>query len=504
VLDGAQIDPREVAWVHSVQTGDPLLFATGVLGFLLPGSDNPHRKPQLEAWQVVALKKFRKAWRNRFDAKGRISIRSGHGVGKTCYLSVCILFVLLCSGPDTKIPVVANSENQLRDGLWPELQKWIGHLPPSLKAAVEWQKERVVIKEYPEEAFAVARTATKHRPEALQGIHAKTVLAVFEEASGIPEETIEAGAGTLSTPGAIAICAGNPTRTTGFFYKTHTALRDMWDCMVVSSEDVPRARGHIEDIIALYGRASNKYRVRVLGEFPTQEDQTVISLEKVIAARGRDVSPQAVWPVWGLDPGRFGDDPSALVVRQGNILLSHYTREWHGLDGTQLAGRVIALYNETPAHEKPREIVVDEIGIGTSVFDQLRLPGSPVREITRGCNVAEAAAISETEYRLRDELWFRGRAWFEQLNCRIEPTPHHPEITKLIEKMVGELTAATYDYTILGKRLVISKKDMRKAGIPSPNLADAFLLSLAAGIYPRNTYERSRRRDSDGTTWAAA
>lgn len=452
---------------------------------------------------MTFLKKFRKAWRNRFTAKGRISVRSGHGVGKTCALSICILFVLLCGGPDTKVPVVANSENQLRDGLWPELAKWIGRLPPTLKSAIEWQKERVVIKEYPEEAFAVARTATKHRPEALQGIHAQTILAVFEEASGIPEETIEAGAGTLSTPGAIAIAAGNPTRVTGFFHKTHTTLRDLWDTMVVSSEEVPRARGHIEDIIALYGRGSNKYRVRVLGEFPTQEDQTVIPLDKVLAAKGREVAAQNVWPVWGLDPGRFGDDPSALVARQGNILMSQYTREWYGLDGTQLAGRVIALYKETPTHEKPHEIVVDEIGIGASVFDQLRLPGSPVREITRGCNVAEANPVTETEYRLRDQLWFAGRAWFEQLNCRIEPTPHHPEITKLIEKMIGELAGPTYDYTILGKRVVISKKDMRKLGIPSPNLADAFLLTLAAGIYPRDNPHR-KRQSAPPTSWMAA
>jgi hypothetical protein len=163
-----------------------------------------------------------------------------------------------------------------------------------------------------------------------------------------------------------------------------------------------------------------------------------------------------------------------------------------------------AAWKQATAHERPREIVVDEIGIGTSAFDQLRLPGTPTREITRGCNVAERAANSETEHRLRDELWFRGRAWFEQLNCRIEPTPIHPEITRLIEKMIGELTTPTYDYTVLRKRVVISKKDMRKAGTPSPNIADALLLTLAAGIYPREEYQwRSRNRQAR-TSWVAA
>ena len=46
--------------------------------------------------------------------------------------------------------------------------------------------------------------------------------------------------------------------------------------MHVNCLDVPRAQGHIEDIKAKYGGDSNAYRVRVLGEFPTSDDETVI------------------------------------------------------------------------------------------------------------------------------------------------------------------------------------------------------------------------------------
>jgi len=494
----------QTAWAEAAENGDALLFATGVLGFLMPEDENTTRAPQLVPWQVKALNEFSDAWRKRFIEQGRLSIKSGHGVGKTCYLSILILFALLCAGPDTKIPVVANSQDQLRDGLWPELSKWMGKLPEPLRSELEWQGEKIVIKCAPEEAFAVRRTASKNRPEALQGIHAETVLAIFEEASGIPEETIEAGAGTLSTPGAMAVAVGNPTRRTGFFHATQTKMRHRWRCMTVSSEDVPRARGHIQDIIDLYGRGSNKYRVRVLGEFPDKDDDTVIPLSLVEAAQRREVAKANVWPVWGVDPGRFGDDPSALVAREGNVLLSDLIREWHGLDGPQLAGRVIALYNELPLNDRPKEIAVDVIGVGASCYDHMRLPGSPVREITRGVNVAEAAAISETEHRLRDELWFRGLAWFQAMDCRFAPLIAHPENAKLIEKLMGELSAPTYDYTMLGKRKVESKSDMKRRGVQSPNLADAFLLTLAAGIYPRINPHRARDYEDDGTSWAAA
>jgi hypothetical protein len=67
----------------------------------------------------------------------------------------------------------------------------------------------------------------------------------------------EVGMGALSTPGAKVVMAGNPTRTTGFFYDTHHLLRDRWHTMHVSCLNVPRAQGHIEDIKAKYGDAVN-------------------------------------------------------------------------------------------------------------------------------------------------------------------------------------------------------------------------------------------------------
>lgn len=488
-----------MAWAQAVKQGDALVFATGVLGFLMPDDANPDSRPQLEPWQVIALQKFSAAWRNRFTRPGRLSIRSGHGVGKSCFLSVLVLFVLLCGGPDSKVPVVANSQDQLRDGLWPEIAKWIRELPPPLRENVEWAKERVTIKTDPEGAFAVARTASKHRPEALQGIHAKTVLAIFEEASGIPEETIEAGAGALSTPGAMAVAVGNPTRASGFFHATHTRLRAEWDTMVVSSEDVPRARGHIETIVNLYGKDSNKYRVRVLGQFPTRDDDTVIPLELVEAAKGRQVAPLAYWPIWGVDVARFGDDRSTLAKRAANVLLEP-PKEWRNLDTTQVAGRIKAEIDATSAEMWPKEVLVDVIGYGAGVVDQLinvcRLPSAYGIRV-RGINVSEAASSSDEYMRLRSELWFKGRKWFSQADTAIPVDG--------CDTLIAELTAPTYDFTVQGKILVESKADIKKRGLPSSDVADALLLTFAGTPEPRRKgrdfWERDLAADSGRTGW---
>jgi phage terminase large subunit len=213
--------------------------------------------------------------------------------------------------------------------------------PDALKAMIDVQAERVVVVQDPEGAFAVRSTASKENLEALQGFHAEHLLFFIDEASGIPDIVFEVGLGALSTPGAKVVMAGNPTRTSGFFYDTHHSLRNRWHTMHVSCLDVPRAQGHIEDIRAKYGDNSDAWRVRVLGEFPTADDETVIPLELIMSAVGRNVSLLEYYPVWGLDVARFGDDRTALAKRQTNKLLEP-VKWWNSTD-LMAAGRALPL-----------------------------------------------------------------------------------------------------------------------------------------------------------------
>lgn len=485
------------ALVDAAREGDALRFASEVLGFLRCGEPNPEGRPQLEKWQEEALQRFSRLWANRLKKPPRLAIKSGHGVGKTCLLTILVLFVLLTNPHDTKIPVVANSQDQLRDGLWPELSKWINTLPEELREHVKWEAERVFISQNPQGAFAVRRTASTHRPEALQGMHAETILVVLEEASGLPEETIQAGAGTLSTPGAAVIAVGNPTRASGFFWRTFNSpqVAAQWERMSVNSEDVPRARGHVDDIIALYGKESNAYRVRVLGEFPSQDDDTVIPLALVKAAIGRDVKKSWVWPIWGVDVGRHGDDASALVKRQGNTIIA-LPKMWRNMDGNQVAGRIIHEYENTPTDEKPKRINVDVIGVGYSVFDRLRDSGSPVKNIVSGINVAEETTASDLDRRLRDELWFFGRKWFEGKDVCIPKDLVRTEADQqMLDRFISEMTSVTFDFDMNGKRVVERKADMKKRLGHSPDIADAFLLTFLGGSHPRERMSDGRPQE---------
>jgi phage terminase large subunit len=351
---------------------------------------------------------------------------------------------------------------------------------------IDVQAERVVVVQDPEGAFAVRRTASKDNPEALQGFHAEHLLFLIDEASGIPDIVFEVGMGALSTPSAKVVMAGNPTRTSGFFYDTHRSLRDRWHTMHVNCLDVPRAQGDIDDIRAKYGDNSNAWRVRVLGEFPTADDETVIPLELVMTAVGRNVASLEYYPVWGVDVARFGDDRTALAKRQANKLLEP-VKSWTSTDLMATTGKIKAEYDATPSEQKPIEILIDVIGLGAGVYDRCKELGLPVR----GVNVGEAASARENCARLRDELWFKGREWFQD---KAGSMPKD-------DALIVELTGPTYAFTSTGKMVVESKADMKKRGLRSPDLADAFLLTFACG--ERRKVERYRRPLRRHSGWAA-
>jgi phage terminase large subunit len=313
------------------------------------------------------------------------------------------------------------------------------------------------------------------------------VILIGDEASGIPEAVFEAAAGSMSGHNCTTILLGNPTRSQGFFYDTQTRLASMWWTRRVSCLDSKRvAADFVEDMKARYGEDSNAFRVRVLGEFPRSDDDTLISLELVESAFTRDISiaPNCE-KVWGLDVGRFGDDPSALVKRWGKVV-PEAPKVWKKLDTMQLVGRVKHEFDTTNILDRPIEILVDVIGIGSGVVDRLREIGLPAR----GINVSESPALSDSYMKLRDELWDLGKQWLERRDSKLFNSP-----------MFLELTLPKYKFESSGKMKVESKDELKRRKVASPNVADAFLLTLAssaasasgAGGYASNWSKPLRR-----------
>jgi hypothetical protein len=218
-----------------------------------------------------------------------------------------------------------------------------------------------------------------------------------------------------------------------------------------------------------YGEESNAYRIRVLGEFPRSDDDTIIPMDLLESAKHRDVVAYENAPIlWGLDVARFGSDSSVLCKRQSNVLIS--LDKWRNLDLMQLTGAVVAQYESCGHKDRPQEILVDSIGLGAGVVDRLRELGLPAR----GVNVSESPAMGQTYINLRAELWGKTKAWLERRDCKIPAN----------EDLIAELATVRYSFNSSGKMKIESKDDIRRRGLKSPDMADALVLTFAsdAGI----------------------
>lgn len=430
-----------LGWVVETYYSDPLGFVRDVLG----ASPDP--------WQEDLLLAVAKG-------KRRISVRAGHGVGKTTGCSWVLVWHMVTRYPQKSV-CTAPTAGQLYDALFSEVKFWMNKLPEPIRDLFEVYAEKITLKAAPEASFISARTSSADKPEALAGIHSEHVLLIVDEASAVPEQVYESAAGSMSGEHACTILIGNPTRNSGMFFQTHHKLKSDWHTIHVSCLDSKRvSNDFVEQIKATYGETSNAYRVRVLGEFSTSDDDTLIAAELVDSAMERDIVLDRDAPlIYGLDVARFGDDRTVLCKRRGNVVTEIKT--WSSADLMETTGKVV-FEAET---DHPAEICVDSIGLGAGVADRLREMGLPVRDV----NVSESSAMNPQAAKLRDELWLSVKDWLNQRACKIPK----------IEELRMELVSPTYGFTSNGKIKVEGKQEMKKRGLRSPDLADALCLTFA-------------------------
>lgn len=398
--------------------------------------------------------------------KVRFAIKSGTGVGKTSGVACLILWHLACF-PDSKIPCTAPTSPQIKAVLWPEIRKWIQKIPDALKPVFPFDPQTDMIKIHAN--FAVARTAREENPEGFQGFHAKNILLIADEASGVPDAIFLAGQGVMSSEGAITILIGNPTRPSGWFYDAfHSDAHLYWRRTINCTMSAFVQEAYVTEMAKKHGQDSYEFRVRVMGEFHLEDSGFIVPRSWVEAAINREIDNDTDYIIWGVDVSAGGKDKSAIAKRRGNELLEPI-KTYGGLDIMQFVGATLDEYYKTPLPMRPDEICVDLLGVGYGYVGRLKeelkqeIDAKAVR--VRGINVAERKG-SERYVSLRVELWAKSREWFESMTCKI---PHDPEFVNEICSVEWDIKDST------GKWFIPDKKTAGK----SPDRADAFNLTMA-------------------------
>ncbi len=405
----------------------------------------------------------------------RVAVRSGHGVGKTTLEAWALLWFLF-TRPYPKIPCTAPTREQLHDILWAEAAKWLDRAP-ALKPYFEWQKTKIVQKQYPERWFATARTSNK--PENMAGFHEEHLLFIIDEASGVADNIFETIEGALTTFDAKLLMCGNPTKNSGVFHDAFFKDRSLYWTKKVSCLDSPRVTPeYAERLKQKYHEDSDVYRVRALGEFPKAEPDTFISLDIVEAAAMRDIEPDGPLQL-GVDVARFGDDETVLAAGIGLKLV--YLKAYSKQDTMATAGNVIALAKDLmKEYGKPQcTIKIDDDGVGGGVTDRLR---EIVKEEKLYIDIVDCHNGGVPEDREHYENWGT-EAW-----AHLRDLLQNEQIELVNdEDLIGQLSTRKYRITSKGKIVLESKEDMKKRGLHSPDRADAVVLAYAAAA--ANNYD---------------
>jgi hypothetical protein len=218
------------------------------------------------------------------------------------------------------------------------------------------------------------------------------------------------------------------------------------------------------------------YQVRVLGNFPKQGVNTVISLHEVEMAQRRDLAKdvkrlipaQPEDAVVVCDVARFGDDETVIGTRFGPRV--RIVESYNGRDLMQTVGHILTAWRALRDESKcePR-IVVDDDGLGGGVVDRIRelagQPGNPRYEVTRFQGGAQA--IESDEYpNARSEAWFRMAGRLSELDLDSD------------EQLAADLTSPTYKLDSNGRRVVEPKAETKKRLGRSPDRGDMALMAL--------------------------
>ena len=389
----------------------------------------------------------------------------------------------ICTRDDTRGVVTANTEGQLMKKTWPELAKWYRML--ICKDLFTYTATSLFSNDKEHEATwrIDAIPWNESNPEAFAGLHnqGKRILVIFDEASAIADNIWETTEGALTDADTEIIwCAfGNPTRNTGRFHACFYRFRNRWNGHQVDSRTVKISnKRQIQAWVDDYGEDSDFVKVRVKGEFPSASENQLIpvSLAEEAASRKPDKKQYEFAPaVIGVDPAWSGSDNLAIVVRQG--IWSKVLEVMPKNDDDMRTAGKIARYQDVYG----ATAVFIDMGYGTGIFSAGKTMG---RTNWRIVPFAEKA-MKDGFANKRAEMWSEMKDWLADGGC-IDNN----------DTLIKDLTAPEVFVNKSGKLQLESKQEMKKRGMPSPNIADALALTFAYPVSANNSskYRQLRRK----------
>lgn len=436
------------------------------------------------------------------------AVKSCHGTGKS-FNAARIALTFLTTHVGSIVVTTAPTWRQVKDVLWRELSAAYNRAGYNLGGTLT-----KVGLDFDDDWYAIGLSTTE--PDKFQGYHSDNILVIVDEAAGIEEPIYEGVRAITSNENAHVLYIGNPTTVDGTFFQAFKNPRVKQ--FTISAFDTPNfeANGihNLDDLLETFsppagvnpiehrpelelpypalisptwvyerylewGTDSPMWQARVMGEFPSQADSTLIPLNMIEASMDREYRNEHGWKVdqgsvqYGVDVARFGTDRTVIFQTAGGFVSEPIII--HKQDLMTITQRIIDTVDHTLWNTPIR---VDDTGLGGGVTDALRKALSATDDGGKlyhyrviPINFGESANDKEKFYNKRAEMYWNLRELI--INKKLSLPKN--------DALANELASIRYEYTGKQQIKIEAKDEIKKRTGRSPDLADALALAFAKG-----------------------
>nr|BDD44711.1 hypothetical protein 17 [bacterium] len=231
----------------------------------------------------------------------------------------------------------------------------------------------------------------------------------------------------------------------------------------MNSENLPQ--DFLADLRTMEQEAPHHYRRFVMNDFSELESDDMLFTGQMVYGSPKLEFTQSGYPtkILGCDVARFGDDSTvfSLIQARDRVRWEQIHQEaWKGKDTMQVCGKIMDLIQQWGIEH----VVIDEIGLGSGVVD--RLTEQNKCEVY-AFNSAKKASQPDQYANQKAEAYFKLREMFSLGHLKILDD----------RKLHEELLATRFLYKSNGARQIVSKDQMRKDGLGSPDRAEALCMA---------------------------
>jgi hypothetical protein len=413
----------------------------------------------------------------------QVGVASCHEVGKS-FSAGLVTAWWVDAHPDGEARVVtsAPTDKQVKAILWSEINRLHARLGLRGRTNLsEWYLGNYMA--------AFGRKPADQDPTAFQGVHARYMLVVLDEACGIPGELWDAASSLVANVHGKMLAIGNPDDEHSRF--ADNCLRDPdWHTIFIGYEDTPNFTGEevsaglkemlihprwVEERRRKWGEDSALFTSKCKGRFPRGQSP-FICIPLVTAEPCRYVDlPESTPHEGGIDVGAGGD---RTIIRERRGAKTGREFVFVDSDPMRSVGSLVEKINEWGL----TKVKVDVIGVGWGLAGRLRELSSahnPVGaahgETTHsaevvGFNAAEKARDETRFVNRRAEMWWQGRELSRLGTWDLETVD---------DDTLQELTTPLYEIMDSRGRIKIQPKDeVIKVLGRSPDSAEALLMAF--------------------------